>query len=66
MFASRVSLSLFRFVFYFRRAFLTTNEGREQKICVVPRRAKSTAKEDDDDEYRVVFHRKRKENVSKR
>ena len=34
--------------------------------CVVPRRAKSTAKEDDDDEYRVVFHRKRKETVSER
>ena len=30
------------------------------------RASKSTAKEDDDDEYRVVFHRKRKENVSKR
>ncbi len=31
------------------------------------RASKSTAKEDDDeDEYRVVFHRKRKETVSKR
>ena len=52
--------------FFMCRAFLTTNEEREQKFCV-PQRAKSTAKEDDDVRgCLVVFRAKRKKSVSKR